>query len=168
VPKTFKQKLSSQCEHHTENAEKSCKKAYNSLFENCFQKAPYLINLLICWPLKVDYVCNFKNLFSISNLCNPSSVIDASFEEEFIQLKEIGNQFKASGNNISINYTTSNSDDIVAFNLINETSRVIKNDVSEKQNWLYVSIRRILFLFMTSIALKAIYGMKRLLICLYI
>lgn len=123
------------------------------------KKAPLVLNYVICLPLKIDFVCGVEDLFLNigGNLCDPSNVIDSTFNADYTRLKEKGRQFMVHYGNVSINYTASTDDVRRTMNSINITSRSIVKEIKEKTTFIddflhYVNK------FMLLIYFKVIYG----------
>lgn len=159
---TFTEKLMNHCEQQLILGTKKCVRAFNTSLEKCMTQAPPLVNEMVCWPLRIDYICGFENVFSNAGakVCDPSNVIDANFGKDYARMKELGRQLTAQSGNISLNYTKPNLSDLKAVKMINETSRDIRARLDEKAHYVQV-LMRLVDRFMLLIYLKVIYGKYR-------
>lgn len=123
------------------------------------KETPLGLNYIICLPLKIDFVCGVEDLFSNlgGNLCDPSNVIDASFDADYTRLKEKGRQFMVHYGNVSINYTASTDDVRHTVKSINDTSRSIVKKLKEKTTFIDDFVHYV-GKFMLLIYFKVIYG----------
>lgn len=89
--------------------ENTCKKAFRKSFEDCEQTIPYVVNKIICLPLKIDFICAVEDLYSgtlLTNVCDPSNVIDSKFGPEYVELRKFQEKFTAPIGDVSLNYTS--------------------------------------------------------------
>lgn len=155
---TFKEKLKNRCEQQLEVEKNKCVQAFNTSHEKCMSQAPPLVNDMVCWPLRIDYICGFEDVFynAGAKVCDPSNVIDANFGKDYARMKELGRQLTAQSDNISLNYTKPYLSDLKAVRMINETSRDIRARLDEKAHYVQV-LMRLVDRFMLLIYLKVIY-----------
>lgn len=160
----YKQKLKKRCETIVDGGLNKCQEAFDETFKSCMNKAPRVLNSIICIPLKLDAICSITNFFtkSVADVCDPSNVIDSSFGSEYVQLKEKGRKFMSHYGNVSINYTTSNLKELRVVNLINGTSQKIVRNLEDKTNFVE-NLLKVVEKFMVFVYLKVIYGTLSLL-----
>ena len=124
-------------------------------------KAPRVLNIIICLPLKLDGICGFNNFFtkSVAEVCDdPSSVMDLNFERKYVQMKDKGfSKFTSNYGDISFNYTASNIKDLRVVKLINGTSQKIGNELREKSNFAEKFLQ-VVGKFMILVYFKVLYG----------
>lgn len=133
-----------------------CEASFQKTFDSCMQEAPSIVNYIVCWPLKIDFICGIENVFSnVANICDPSPVIDSSFGTEYVRLREVERQFTMHYGNVSINYTASNVKEAVES--LNESTRSVGRELEKKAALLdrvvYYVEKLMVFFYM-----KVIYG----------
>lgn len=97
------------------------------------------------------------NVFS-EDICDPSDVIDASFGDEYAQLKAKGMNFLSDYRNISFNYTKVDPSELHAIRMANETGHEISQILNEKTR-LMDYVFHICNELMIVVYLKIVYGM---------
>lgn len=132
-----------------------CEASFQKTFDSCMQEAPPIVNYIVCWPLKIDFVCGIQNVFSnVANICDPSPVIDSSFGSEYVRLREVEKQFTMHYGNVSMNNTASNLKQIQA---LNEATKNASRELEKKAGLLDVFVlyaKKLLVFFY----IKLIYG----------
>lgn len=122
------------------------------------EEVPAVVNYIICWPLKIDFICGIENVFAnAADVCDPSPVVDSNFGSEYMRLREVERKFTMHYGNVSINYTTSNVKEIQAVKALNQASRSVGRELEKKATLLdkviyYVEKLMVLFY------IKVIYG----------
>lgn len=107
--------------------------AFSNAFTDCMDKMPSFVNHLVCWPMKVDMICNIgSGIVNLEAICDPSSVIDDGFGEDYLKLKEIEGTFMTNESNIDISFETADPKDLQIVKSMNETSKAIQKDFNEK------------------------------------
>lgn len=84
-------------------------------------------------------------------------MIDATFGDEYAQLKETGMKFMSDYRNISFNYTRVKPNELQAVRALNETGREISQKLNEKTR-LMDYVFRVCSKLMIVVYLKIIYG----------
>lgn len=132
-----------------------CKQSFKRVYDDCLNDA----NFLICSPLKIDFICNLNDVASslVTDLCDPSNVIDADFGDEYAHLKEKEMNFVSEYSNISFDFMATNPKELHTIKTLNETGRELSRKLNEKAN-LMDYIFKICDKLMILIYLKIIYG----------
>lgn len=57
------------------------------------EKIPVVLDYILCWPMKVDFVCNIGEQLGAyggeNGICDPSNIVDDNFGKDFVELKQI-------------------------------------------------------------------------------
>lgn len=99
-----------------------------------------------------------------ASICDPSSVIDPKFGNEYHQLKKMEEKFTMHYGNVSVNYTTSNIKEINVLESINATSRGISKALEEKAAFIDNFVNYVQK-FMIIIYFKVLYGELNISFC---
>lgn len=133
----------------------NCEASFQKTFDSCMQEAPPVVNYIVCWPLKIDFICGIENVFSnVANICDPSPVIDSSFGSEYVRLRKVERQFTMHYGNVSINNTATNLKEIQA---LNKASQSVSRELEKKAgqlDMLVYYVKKLMVLFY----IKLIYG----------
>lgn len=100
-------KLKRRCDLQLQQGQQKCKMSFLNAYDNCYNKLPTLINTLLCWPMKISYVCNLADSFGMSKekLCNSSKLVNLDFAEKYVELKEIKKKLLTNIDKTYINVT---------------------------------------------------------------
>ena len=110
-----------------------CQKSFSNAFSECMDKIPSLLNYMVCWPMKVDIICDIGGSFAnLSAICDPSSVVHDDFGDDYVKLKEIEGIFMTNEKNIDISYETVDPRKLQIVESMNQTSKAIQKDFNEK------------------------------------
>lgn len=101
----YEQKWRNRCEALLERSVDRCEQAFQNAYDQCHDKLPGLVNTLLCWPLKIDFVCGTSNLFGDEEeICAPDNLIDPSFGQNYSQLRHIEAEVIGSLDDVGITY----------------------------------------------------------------
>lgn len=129
----YKTKLKKRCETQLSRGAEKCQKSFANAYSECLDKMPYLINYMTCWPMKVDAFCDVgSSLADLSSICDPSSVVDADFGNDYVKLKEIEGILMSNESNIDITYDTADPRELQIVKSMNQTNKAIQKEVNEK------------------------------------
>ncbi|CAO1423843.1 unnamed protein product [Diamesa serratosioi] len=129
----YKTKLKKRCEKQLNRGAEKCQKTFSKAFNECMDKMPSFVNHLVCWPMKIDMICDLAGgLAELSSVCDPSDVVDDGFGEDYLKLKEIEGTFMTNESNIDINFETADPKDLQIVKSLNQTSKAIQKDFNEK------------------------------------
>lgn len=83
--------------------------------------------------MKVDAFCDIgSSLADLSSICDPSSVVDAAFGNDYVKLKEIEGILMSNESNIDITYDTADPRELEIVKSLNQTSKAIEKEVNAK------------------------------------
>lgn len=60
--KTYLNKLEKRCNEQLIRGAQNCQNAFQDSYTKCYDKLPSIVNYLLCWPMKIDYVCNIAEV----------------------------------------------------------------------------------------------------------
>lgn len=73
--KQYQKKLEYRCQYQLTQAVAVCIEAFSLAYDTCYAKAPGHTAWLLCWPLKLNYVCNFLQLIQSNDTCDSSKQV---------------------------------------------------------------------------------------------
>lgn len=129
----YKTKLKKRCEMQLSRGAEKCQESFSNAYNQCMDKMPSVINLMVCWPMKMDVICNIGDSFTnLNDICDPSNVVDANFGQDYVKLKEIEGILMANESNIDISYETVDPRNLQIVKSLNESSNAIRKEVNDK------------------------------------
>lgn len=108
----YKNKFRKRCLQQLDSGKARCLKAFANSLDKCHQNMPFIIKTLICWPFKVDLICNINILGDPEKICNPSDAIPSNFGKTYVDLVETENKLYQESSNVKVNYTIMSPDNI--------------------------------------------------------
>lgn len=112
VEDRYKNKFKKRCFLQLDNGKARCKKAFAKALDNCYEKMPFIIRTLICWPFKVDFICKINIFGNPEKICDPSDAIPKNFGETYVELVGTENQLSEDSSDIKVNYTILRPDEM--------------------------------------------------------
>lgn len=92
INQKYRAKLEKRCRTELTRAAIRCRQAFKETVDKCMDVIPIIINHLLCWPLRIDFICDFK-ILDPDDACVPDeNIIDSKFESSYIKLKNIVNE----------------------------------------------------------------------------
>jgi len=58
-------KLHHRCEVQIKRGAEKCRQAFSKAYDKCHDKLPFIVNKLLCWPMKITFVCNIAEVNNI-------------------------------------------------------------------------------------------------------
>lgn len=107
----YKSKIRTRCKEQIEKGAEKCLKAFSDTYDDCIDKLPIIINAMLCWPMKITFVCNIGEAFGIGSdndgkdICDPSNEIDDRFGQQYLELRNMENLLIGNFSNVELNYT---------------------------------------------------------------
>ncbi|XP_046805994.1 protein sneaky isoform X2 [Lucilia cuprina] len=108
----YKNKFRLRCRSQLEKGKARCRKAFSNALEKCYEKMPFIIRTLICWPFKVDFICKINILGNPEKICDPSYAVPEHFGETYVELVATENKLDADSSSVKVNYTILSPDEI--------------------------------------------------------
>lgn len=103
--RNYEQKLENRCMIQLERGVQRCKRAFSDVYLKCHEKLPSLVNVLLCWPLKIDFACSASRLFGDKEkICSSDGVIDPEFGRDYVQLKRAEQKLVGDLEQVEIKY----------------------------------------------------------------
>ncbi|XP_059059041.1 protein sneaky-like [Achroia grisella] len=86
--KDYLKKLEYRCENQISRAAAVCSNAFVTVHNMCYESAPPYAAWSLCWPMKLQYICNIKSILQEFDICNSRKQIDPGLGEGYVYLKK--------------------------------------------------------------------------------
>lgn len=88
----YKNKLERRCRAQLQKGAAKCRQAFKETMDGCMESLPRIINHILCWPLRIDFICDI-NIIDPDKVCVPDdTVVDPELERSYDKLKKIVNE----------------------------------------------------------------------------
>lgn len=104
IQQQYAKKFENRCKFQLAKGEERCKAAFRKAHDACNEKFPRIIKLLLCWPFRADFICNFKILGDPETICDPTEALPNSFGESYQELEETEAQLYKKDKDLEVNY----------------------------------------------------------------
>ncbi|XP_065084574.1 protein sneaky [Ochlerotatus camptorhynchus] len=156
--KKYVHKLRKRCETQLERGVGRCKQAFQRVYDKCHEKLPILVNYLLCWPLKIDFMCSASEMFGDHDeICSSEDVVDPEFGQDYGQLKSSREDLVGDLKDIRIEYEFVDMEQHEGYLTAKQTSKQVVQEFERKKESfdLVVFILKKIFAF---IFVKVIFG----------
>lgn len=62
---------------------------FGNAYDKCYEAVSVFVAWLLCWPMKLTFVCNLVQALGGSSICDPEGKVDTGIGEGYIALKSI-------------------------------------------------------------------------------
>lgn len=92
INEKYKNKLERRCRAQLQRGSAKCRSAFKSTMDSCMESLPKVINYILCWPLRIDFICDFK-IIDPDKACIPDdTIVDPELENSYNKLKKLVNE----------------------------------------------------------------------------
>lgn len=85
--KNYMKKIETRCENQFSKATQKCKTMFSKAYDGCYNTVTWIAAWLLCWPMKLSFVCNIAQALGGKSRCDPAKAIDHGFGEGYAYLK---------------------------------------------------------------------------------
>ncbi|KAJ8978448.1 hypothetical protein NQ317_017651 [Molorchus minor] len=102
--KQYLKKVEMRCEDQFTRASKKCRGMFEATYNKCYEAVTWIAAWLLCWPMKLDFVCNIAEALGGSKRCDPSKDVDPGFGEGYAYLKHSRSSFSKNFKDVRLQY----------------------------------------------------------------
>ncbi|KAL0123388.1 hypothetical protein PUN28_005730 [Cardiocondyla obscurior] len=100
----YKRKIEARCEEQLTHGTERCRDMFSDAYDKCYDKVSVFAAWLLCWPMKLSFVCNLVQALGGSNICDPEGKIDSGIGEGYVALKRARDTFGKSLKDAKLQY----------------------------------------------------------------
>ncbi|XP_050303167.1 protein sneaky-like isoform X2 [Anthonomus grandis grandis] len=153
--KKYLKKVETRCMGQFERAAERCRTMFETGYNKCYDTVTWVAGWLLCWPMKLDFVCNIAEALGGSSRCDPSKHIDAGFGEGYAYLKESRSSLSQNFKDVKLQYKLGKVKQLRDVRDARDTAVAILNKVKGKKE-IFESIFNIIKRILAFIFLKII------------
>lgn len=76
------------CQNQFTKAAQKCRDMFASAYNSCYDTVTWMAAWLLCWPMRLDFICNVADALGGVGRCDPSKEMDPGFGEGYTYLKQ--------------------------------------------------------------------------------
>ncbi|KYM76230.1 DC-STAMP domain-containing protein 1 [Atta colombica] len=100
----YKRKIEARCEEQLSHGAERCRDMFADAYNKCYDKVSSFAAWLLCWPMKLNFVCNLVQALGGSNICDPEGKVDPGIGEGYVALKRARDTFSKSLKDAKLQY----------------------------------------------------------------
>ncbi|ENN75308.1 hypothetical protein YQE_08085, partial [Dendroctonus ponderosae] len=150
--KQYLKKVETRCMNQFIKASIKCRNMFSSGYDKCYETVTWIAAWILCWPMKLDFVCNIAEALGGASRCDPSKHIDPGFGEGYTYLKHSRFSLSQNFKDVKLQYKIGKIKQLRDLRDARDTSVAILQHVKSKQaifNSIFNIIKRVLaFVFL--------------------
>ncbi|XP_018306105.1 DC-STAMP domain-containing protein 1 [Mycetomoellerius zeteki] len=100
----YKRKIEARCEEQLSHGAERCRDMFADAYDKCYDTVTVFAAWLLCWPMKLNFVCNLVQALGGSNICDPEGKVDPGIGEGYVALKRARDAFSKSLKDAKLQY----------------------------------------------------------------
>ncbi|KAF5307692.1 hypothetical protein FQR65_LT06747 [Abscondita terminalis] len=156
--KMYMKKIEMRCEDQFTRAAANCRKMFEKGYDNCYDTVTWLAAWLLCWPMKLTFVCNIVQALGGANKCDPAKDLDPGFGEGYTYLKKSRSTLSENFKDVKLQYQLIKVKQLIDVRQASDTAKAVLHTVKRKKSLLdqlLVLLKRILAFIFLRIILSA-------------
>lgn len=154
----YLEKVELRCNQQFSTAALRCRNMFQSTYDKCYDAVTWAAAWILCWPMKLDFVCNIAQALGGSSRCDPSSEIDPGLGEGYVYLKKSRGSLSKNFKNVKLQYKLTKIRHLINLQDTVDTAKAIEHDVDEKKKMLdkiFIALKRMLAFVLLYIIVKS-------------
>lgn len=104
VQERFQRNMRNRCKHQLRSGHRACLEVFRNGYRKCTTNFPSMIAKAICWPYRVDIICELDLFGNPDKICDPSAVVPQNFGETYVELLKAEKKLFDNSSQIVVNY----------------------------------------------------------------
>ncbi|XP_053970629.1 protein sneaky-like isoform X1 [Hylaeus volcanicus] len=100
----YKKKIEARCEEQLSRGADRCRDMFKGAYDSCYEKVTVFVAWLLCWPMKLTFVCNLVQSLGGASVCDPEGKVDNGIGEGYAALKSTRDEFSRSLKDAKLQY----------------------------------------------------------------
>ncbi|XP_057652645.1 protein sneaky [Diorhabda carinulata] len=156
--KLYMEKIEVRCENQFTKAANRCRKMFANGYNACYDTVTWLAAWLLCWPMKLDFICNIAESLGGNKRCDPQKDMDPGFGEGYSYLKHSRSFLSKNFKDVKLQYKLSPVKALTDIRNARDTAKSIWHEVNRKKMLLFqilTIIKRLLAFIFLKILLES-------------
>lgn len=150
--KKYLKKIELRCEDQFSKAGTKCRGMFQKAYDKCYDTVTWVAAWLLCWPMKLDFICNIAQALGGSNRCDPAKDMDPGFGEGYLYLKQSRATLTQNFRNVKLQYKIPKIKQLADIRDATDTAKAVLHDVNAKKTildgFLIILKRLLAFIFL--------------------
>lgn len=150
--KMYMKKIEMRCEDQFTRAASKCRGMFQTAYDKCYETVTWIAAWLLCWPMKLDFVCNIAQALGGSSRCDPAKDMDPGFGEGYAYLKKSRAMLTKNFKDVKLQYKIGKIKQLADIRDATDTAKAVMHDVKAKKTildqFLIILKRLLAFIFL--------------------
>ncbi|GLV32713.1 sneaky [Carabus blaptoides fortunei] len=131
--KQYLKKVEMRCEDQLTKAGKKCREMFAKTYDQCYNTVTWLAAWILCWPMKLTFVCNIVQAIGGSKICDPAQEIDPGFGMGYEYLKNSRKTLTQNFKDVKLQYKLEKVKDVLDVRDAVDTAKTVLHTVNQKK-----------------------------------
>ncbi|XP_030768206.1 protein sneaky [Sitophilus oryzae] len=131
--KQYMKKVEMRCMDMFARSAMKCRKMFESGYNKCYETVTWIAAWLLCWPMKLDFVCNIAEALGGASRCDPSKDIDPGFGDGYTYLKHSRTSLSQNFKDVKLQYKIGKIKQLRDIRDVRDTAVAILHKVEAKK-----------------------------------
>ncbi|XP_063976934.1 protein sneaky isoform X2 [Diachasmimorpha longicaudata] len=131
----YREKIEARCEEQLSRGSERCREGFRDAYSKCRSTVTWLAAWLLCWPMKLTFVCNIVQALGGSSICNPEGKIDAGIGEGYASLKHARDALSSGFKDARLQYKLKNAPLILDVRDAGDTAKAVFHDFNIRRHF---------------------------------
>ncbi|XP_018335515.1 E3 ubiquitin-protein ligase DCST1 [Agrilus planipennis] len=132
--KMYLEKVELRCEYQLSKASNKCRDMFAKAYDTCYDTVTWFAAWLLCWPMKLTFVCNIAQALGGSSRCDPSKAVDPGFGEGYFYLKRSTDELTQNFKDVRLQYKVPKVPQLLDYRDASDTAKAMMHDVQRKKD----------------------------------
>ncbi|XP_012260976.2 protein sneaky-like [Athalia rosae] len=129
----YREKIEERCEEQLTRGAERCRDMFSSAYDKCYDGVTFLAAWLLCWPMKLTFVCNLAQAMGGSSTCNPDGKVDVGIGEGYVALKGSRDKLSASLKDAKLQYKVKKNPILLDVRGASDTAKAVMHDFDARR-----------------------------------
>ncbi|XP_014288715.1 protein sneaky [Halyomorpha halys] len=151
-------KLEHRCEGVLSAADSKCKRVFKQAEEGCYEKLHWAVSFLVCWVMKLDFVCNVVGMLGGDSACDAAEEISSGFGSGYTYMIDSKSMLASEFKTARIQYQIQKPNIKIDIRGAADTAKAVVKEFQGKKSMvdsIIVLVKRVLTLVFVKIIINA-------------
>ncbi|KAL1122465.1 hypothetical protein AAG570_002796 [Ranatra chinensis] len=104
LDQAYMRKFQLRCQNIVSSASLNCRKIFYKNYDKCYDAVTWVAAWLVCWPMKLSFICNIVQTLGGDEFCNPENVLSKGVGPGFQALSNTTDLLRSEFNRVYVKY----------------------------------------------------------------
>lgn len=131
--KLYIKKVEMRCQNQFTKAAQKCRDMFASAYNSCYDTVTWMAAWLLCWPMRLDFICNIADALGGAGRCDPSKEMDPGFGDGYTYLKHSRSSLSKNFKDVRIQYKVGKIKQIKDLRDARDTAVAVMHVINKKR-----------------------------------